>query len=1484
MITTCSYSSNRKGDKMIGQKIKKTMLVALLFGLLSTFFMPVSAFAYNKSWDQGHKVCVVEPGTNNWGKFDDNGVFHGRYTSKECCQLLCKVCPVYGNTGQLQKTFTDLTIPGTGPILSITRTYNSQDWATGLFGNGWTFNFGRRLIITRDNDGTKRIGVLLKTGEKNYYIEGLDGSLTRLTDYGAQYELFKKPDNSYLLKNINGVVYELREDGKISKIIDKNKNEMVFSYNSVGCIRRITNTSGNYLDFQLGPNGKIASISDNFGRSIAYQYDIKGNLISVTDPLGNKSQYVYNNQNLLSQIIDARGNTIETVNYDNNLPPRVSTFTERGEAYTIAYFDGKTEKTDSKGNKWIYYFNDVGIIEKVITPLGDVEQRQFNKINATSMDWKDDLNGNRTSYTYDLYGNIVTKTDPLGNIWNYSYVTGTDLLKSVIDPSGVVTEYRYDDEGNLIEIVKDANGELKNTTSYTYDDSGNQTSITDPLGRATLFEYDSNSNLIKMQDSVGNITNYKYDDRGNKLSETNSLGYTTTYSYDLMDHLVSMTDALNYTTTYKYDANGNLISVTDANGNTETYVYDTYNRLIQKSDPIGNKETFVYDSKDNLIRKVDANGNQTTFEYDSLNRKIRETDALGKSKLYTYDAVGNKLSITDQNGNKNTFEYNENNQIKTKQNAAGEVINFEYDNKGNLTLQSYLNGPTIIKEYNSLNKVTQIKDDLGILKSFSYDAIGRVISETDSLGNITQYSYNTNNQVITIVDSLGNSEHRSYDSLGNLLETTDRQGNKVTYAYDALGRKVSKTDQLGNVTRYTYGQTNNNILSVTDADLNTISYKYDESNRLIQILYPDGTSKNYTYNSAGKVTTVLDQNGNNTIYTYNQLNQITKINYSDNQYVEYTYDGRGNLLTAITNNTAVSFTYDSLNRIIQSIQNGNIVNYNYDFDNKTKQIVYPNGKVINEIWDSRNRLIRIEDGTSELIAEYTYDNSDKLSSVRYSNGAIASIKRNPNGLINYMSYVKENTLFSSTEYGYDNENNRIYKKDLIKPNSSQQYNYDKKYQLTIFKSGQLTNRVISNPIFSQQIIYDPVGNMNNITQNQITQNRTHNQLNQIASIDSINYSYDLNGNLKNDGEKEYSYDSENRLISVKRISDGQRIVDYQYDGLGRRITKTTYLPQLKTTQFIYRDMGFQVIAELSSNGSIEKAFVWGADLSGKMGHLGGIGGLIELNDLLNGKDYLYLYDANGNVKMLMDKNSDEISATYQYTGFGDILNMDGSIDDKINPYRFSTKYFDSDIQMYYYGYRYYNPKAGRWLNQDPIEEMGGLLDLKVKTFREISGSFIEWNHPYLFVSNNPINKVDLFGLLTWDSCKQKTQPSSNGCGPEDPDWLNWLVPEGFFPSLGGYNFGPACDVHDICYGTCCSNKSTCDYNFLTGMKRQCDKWVDRLYGPGGIFSMIGPGRLKEIDRGSCYLDANTFYTAVAQFGDDAYLSAQNAACICPPRQ
>jgi len=1290
----------------------KSLIVTFLFLLISVLTVSQEAYPANWSWDQNHDCVETKKGSGNWGRWDYDGKFtKDTYSSKECCELLCKICPVYANTGRYQKTYTDLTVPGVGPTLIIKRTYNSQEWSSSLMGYSWTFNFGRKLIITRTKDGEKRIGVLLQTGEKNYYREDLDGTLTRITEFGATYELINNGNNTYTIRQNDGTLYELREDGKIAKIIDKNENELVFTYNSVGCLSRITNASGNYVDFQLGANGKVASVSDNLGRTVTYGYDDNGNLTSVTDPLGNTTQYVYNTDNFLTQIIDARGNVVETATYDNHEPPRVSTFTEKGETYTIAYFDGRTEKTDSQGNTWTIYFNDVGVIQRVVDPLGNVKQQQLNKVTSTSVDWEEDLNGNRTTYTYDADGNIASERDSLGNTWIYTYIAGTNLLETETDPLGVITRYEYDAYGNQKKVTRDFGGPLENTTSYTYDSQGNLTSITDPLGNATVYEYDSVGNLTRETDPVGNVTTFTYDSRGNKLTETDALGNTTTYTYDAIGQVLSVTNALGNITTYTYDSSGNRISETDANGNTTTFSYDPYNRMIEKTDPLGNTTSYAYDSRDNLISKTDPNGNTRTYTYDILNRKTRdvisgrktrETDPLGGQTTYTYDAEGNLLTATDPNGMTTTFTYDANYRLISETNGAGETTNYSYDPIGNLISKVYPNGNTVSRTFDSLGHLVAVSDTLGSVIGYTYDMVWRLLTENDALGNTISYSYDPNGRTIRKTDAMGNNTNYSYDVVGNLLSITDREGNTTSYSYDALGQRFSETDQLGNTTVFSYDNVGN-VVSVTDANGNTTSYVYDSANRLLQTAYSDGSTRSFSYDASGNVISRTDQNGNVTAHIYDALNRIIEVDYPGQNDNEYVYDGVGNILTASNQNATMSFVYDNAYRLTQSVQNGQMVGYSYDIPNGSRTLTYPSGKTVKELRNPRGLLAQVENSSSQAIVQYNYDSGNRLMAKNYLNGVAGNYYYDANGRITELNYSDGGSQIILFQYGFDKEGNRLYANKLHDTSNSEQYVYDAKYRLIQFSRG------------TSQTSYslDALSNWTSKTTDGVSEDRTHNVMNEIISVGGISYDYDDNGNLIDDGTNTYEYDYDNRLVKVTAKSDGTVLAKYKYDAFGRRIEKQ----HSSVISTYFYDVN-RVIEE-HVDGAVESVFVYGASIDEPVS--------IERD----GQSYYYHTNALGSVVALTN-GSGVIAEKYTYEAYGKptIYDPSGSILSNSalsNPYLFTGRLWDTEVNLYYYRFRTYDPQKGRFLSRDPIGYQEGM-------------------NLYEYVRSNPIMFIDPMGL------------------------------------------------------------------------------------------------------------------------------------------
>jgi RHS repeat-associated protein len=214
----------------------------------------------------------------------------------------------------------------------------------------------------------------------------------------------------------------------------------------------------------------------------------------------------------------------------------------------------------------------------------------------------------------------------------------------------------------------------------------------------------------------------------------------------------------------------------------------------------------------------------------------------------------------------------------------------------------------------------------------------------------------------------------------------------------------------------------------------------------------------------------------------------------------------------------------------------------------------------------------------------------------------------------------------------------------------------------------------------------------------------------------------------------YTYNGENRLISAQpeTPAEGDTRVEFVYDYMGRRVLKvvSTYSAgawvQEKERQFVYD--GWNLVKETTISGgapAVDKYYVWGLDLSQSLQGAGGVGGLLAAVD--GSLTYHYLYDANGNVGQVIDASDGSIAARYEYDPYGNLVSQSGDYAEE-NPYRFSTKFFDSETSLYYYGYRYYLPQLGRWINRDPIGILGS-VDL------------------YEYVSNNPLNSIDIFGLI-----------------------------------------------------------------------------------------------------------------------------------------
>ncbi len=109
--------------------------------------------------------------------------------------------------------------------------------------------------------------------------------------------------------------------------------------------------------------------------------------------------------------------------------------------------------------------------------------------------------------------------------------------------------------------------------------------------------------------------------------------------------------------------------------------------------------------------------------------------------------------------------------------------------------------------------------------------------------------------------------------------------------------------------------------------------------------------------------------------------------------------------------------------------------------------------------------------------------------------------------------------------------------------------------------------------------------------------------------------------------------------------------------------------------------------------------------------------------LRNGGEF-YVSDANKNIVALLDTTG-MVTDYYLYEPFGNCTHTGNSG----NPFRFSSEFFDNEIDLAYYNYRYYNPKLGCWIKRDPIEEKGGM-------------------NLYTYLDNDILFSADILGMIS----------------------------------------------------------------------------------------------------------------------------------------
>jgi len=1039
------------------------------------------------------------------------------------------------------------------------------------------------------------------------------------------------------------------------------------------------------------------------------QTDLAGQMLSSTDAAGLETTYAYANTT-------AGGRKI------------IVTLPGGQAAITCYWRDGRMQVEEGDGVTSRYHTFGAA--------AGQVWTKVFE--GAT-----DDSSPRWTKTTYDMLGRAVIEErpafghgTPISTVSTYDTTTGR-LLMSEFKHDGTLlvapTLYEYSDMGDVVRSGLDIgeNGTLdlasldrindtqtsyvklsgewwRETIQKTYRTANSNTPSTVSTVRERLTGLGSGTIAIReSRDAYNNktvVTSVLTASPGT-ITETVDLPGTdeTELRVSVEGRLRSATDRVGLVTSFAYDGFGRQVTVTDSRGNPSTTCYEEDTGRVDCSKDGADHETeyTYYTTGTNIGRMYAVTnpvGKHTYYDYDDRGQVTHVWGDIPQPVTMIYDAYGERTGLVtfrddtfawsggswpagaDPNdGDRTTWNYDEATGLLTqKRYADNNGPDYDYTVDGRLAQRQWARTHSSNRLATTYTYYSTSGANTGELKKIEYDN-----EPADAQTPDVEYTYTRTGQLLAVADGVG----------------------ARAFAYDAYGQRITELFENDPNTCLFPGK-----LVTTDPDF-TITY------------YPGG----------GGIGLIVHQ------YGLAGIKVGTSGSPTADYEAEYEYDGDTARMTRVLGpglpNNGANYTYDAYSPLVTKVE--------------YKQNSTVQARITRGYHDELNLLTLVKNeellsgGSPVIVSNYAYANDElnRRTSVVRTGSAFATSHHDA------WSYNDRNELVDSLRFNNTDPNSP----------ASADNQFDRRYR------------------------YDPIGNRTKVkTGSDPNEHYCVNNLNQYtatgASVGcgspSETFSHDLDGNLESDGGsmgastgRTFTWDGENRLIRVAPTAPqfGDIKVEFAYDYLGRRVEKVVHTwalydpndpndddwsatPSLHK-RWIWHDWLCVMEYDVSAGPTLTaaKKYTWGLDLGGsgdnpRIDSAGGIGGLLAVRDAAANpaKSYYYFYDGNGNVGQVIDRADGSVDAKYEYDAYGNYLTKSGTFAND-NPWRFSTKYWDDETGLGYWGYRYYAPDEGRWVNRDPIgEDAGGNL--------------------YHYAMASPAGRIDALG--DQDSA---TTPESTGC-------------------------------------------------------------------------------------------------------------------------
>ncbi|WP_212721695.1 RHS repeat protein, partial [Zooshikella ganghwensis] len=612
-------------------------------------------------------------------------------------------------------------LPALGLDTQLTQTYNSQGQHNDARSQSWLLNQHRYLTDLPEK---------ATVGSKLRRANG-DGSF-------SEYH-FDSEKQAYISTDGSGAHDQIRfDEAKKLWIWQEGTSGVVEHYNS---------------------DGQLVSRNDRDGHLLNFSYE--NNLLSrITDASGQQTTLSYiqvSGKTLLSQIatsyVNDQGKTQETINqrFEYDLQGRLSAviIDLTPEDNTIA--DGNIFRTD-------YQYDGNSLrIKQVEQSDGVIQQFTYKKMGEQYR--------------------IVRIEDGKGVGVTLDYNT-TQRLTTVRNDKGETSFYRFDEQDRLTSITQPAVNHQRPVLSYTYDDAGNITSVTDAKNQVTQRQYDDAGNLLT--EIIGNQVNYfRYNENNQIIAKAN---YTLAKpgTIDDIGHLADLPENAAITRMV-YDQQGHLRYTISAEGRIQAWDYNAQGLMVEHR---------VYSNVQFSLADYTAEKNISLSAIDTFLNA--QPQAQYQRTTNDYDARGMVARITQWTGNqaqqKTHYIYSAFGQLLKTINDKGVVEQFTYDGLGRVLSKEKAGQRLSTVQYNDAQQAIVTTTANGLSTTQVFDSAGRLVTES----------------TVATDETVTGKQRLFYDEAGRLVAKEAADGARSYLFYNEAGRKAGTIDETGKVTRFSY--------------------------------------------------------------------------------------------------------------------------------------------------------------------------------------------------------------------------------------------------------------------------------------------------------------------------------------------------------------------------------------------------------------------------------------------------------------------------------------------------------------------------------------------------------------------------------------------------------------------------------------------------------------------------------------------------------